>query len=330
MWVTAFGLWSSSGWFDMLALTKFLPMGGGLYLGWALGANNAANVFGTAVGTHIIGFRRAAFVCGVMVILGAVLQGGEGIKTMSGITDQTVSTAILVSVAAALTSTLMTWFGIPISTSQAVVGAILGIGLATRDTDFSSLGKVVICWVGTPLGSMLFAIFLYKVLAVILRRLPMGLLTRDKLLWAGLYIVGMYGSYALGANNVANSTGMFSGLVEGLNDRHLAAIGGVSIAVGVLTYGKRVMLSVGRSIMRLDAFTAFVAVLSMSATVHIFAVVGVPVSTSQGIVGAIFGIGILRGGHVLHLRALWNIVLGWVLTPAIALVLSAAGYAIFL
>lgn len=313
----------------MFGLARFLPMGGGLYLGWSLGANDAANVFGTAVGTHIIGFRRAAGFCALMVVVGAVLQGGEGIETLSGITGQTVTTAVLVSVAAALTGTFMTLRRIPISTSQAVVGAILGIGLATRDTDYGELGKVVLCWVGTPLGAMAFAMVFYKVMAVVLRRLPMSLLTRDKLLWAGLYIVGMYGSYALGANNVANTTGMFSGLVEGVNDRHLAAIGGVAIAAGVLTYSKRVMLSVGQGVMRLDAFTAFVAVLSMSATVHIFAMVGVPVSTSQGIVGAIFGIGILRGGHVLRFKALRDIVIGWVMTPAIALVLSAAGYAIF-
>ena len=164
---------------------------------------------------------------------------------------------------------------------------------------------------------------------MVLRRLPISLLTRDTLLWGGLYAVGMYGSYALGANNVANTTGMFSGLVEGVGDRELAAVGGVSIAIGVLTYSRRVMLSVGQGIMRLDAFTAFVAVLSMSLTVHLFAIIGVPVSTSQGIVGAIFGIGILRGGHVLRFKALRDIALGWVMTPAIALVLSAAGYAIF-
>jgi PiT family inorganic phosphate transporter len=90
------------------------------------------------------------------------------------------------------------------------------------------------------------------------------------------------------------------------------------------------MLAVGEGVMRLDGFTAFVAVGSMSASVHMFAVIGVPVSTSQAIIGALLGIGMIRGVQVLRLRTLGHIAIGWLLTPAVALVLAAAGYAIFI
>ena len=313
----------------MGGLASVSPLGGGLFLGWTLGANNAANVFGTAVATRIISLRKACLLCGLFVILGAVLQGSEGIKTLSGITQQSVTTAVIVSVSAALTGTFMTYMKIPISTSQAVVGAILGIGLATKNTEYSGLVKVVLCWVGTPIGSMIIAGVLYKVLAWVMHRVPMSMFTRDKLLWAGLLIVGLYGSYALGANNVTNSTGIFSGLIEGVSDRGLAAIGGVAIALGVLTYGKRVIYRIGSDIMPLDAFTALVAVLAMSVTVHVFAMIGAPVSTSQGIVGSIMGIGLLRGVQGVRLKVLLNIAWGWLLTPVISLILAAAGYAIF-
>jgi len=306
------------------------PLFGGLFLGWTLGANDAANVFGTAVATRIIKFQNAAMLCGAMALLGAVLEGTEGIETLSGVTRQTVATAALVSASAAITGAAMTWQGIPVSMSQAVVGAILGIGLATRNTDFRPLAKIVICWIGTPIGAMLLSIITYKILSFFLRKTPMSMFTRDRLLWSGLLVVGMYGSYALGANNVANTVGMFSGLVPGFSDRILTIIGGLSIALGVMTYSKRVMLNVGSGLMRMDAFTALVAVISMSLTVHVFAWVGVPVSTSQGIVGAIMGIGLLRGAQVLHFRVLREIAMGWVLTPGISLILAAAGYALFL
>lgn len=52
-----------------------LPLLGGVYLGWGLGANNAANVFGTAVAARIISFRKAALLGGLAVVIGAVLQG---------------------------------------------------------------------------------------------------------------------------------------------------------------------------------------------------------------------------------------------------------------
>ena len=189
--------------------------------------------------------------------------------------------------------------------------------------------KIIICWVATPIGAMVIAVLIYKLMTLLFSRISMSMLTRDKILWGGLLVVGVYGSYSLGANNVANATGIFSGQIEGVTDQQLALFGGISIAIGVLTYSKRVMMSVGSGIMHLDAFTAFVSVSSMAVTVHIFAIIGVPVSTSQAIIGSILGIGFIRGVHTVKFKMLRNIGFGWLLTPAVSLILGAAGYAIF-
>lgn len=301
---------------------------GGLYLGWALGANDASNVFGTAVGAKIISFRNAAILCAVAVVIGAALQGQSGIHTLSGLTVQTTTTLVIVSVSAAVTVTLMTFLGLPISTSQAMVGAITGIGLATRNLSTSGLTKVIICWVATPIGAMFFSLVIYYILKFLAKAVPMSILTRDKILWGGLVAVGTYGSYALGANNVANATGIYSGLIPGVTDLHLALFGGASIAIGVITFSKRVMKSVGTKLMRLDAFNAFIAVSSMAVTTHIFSLIGVPVSTSQAIIGGIFGIGLVQGFHSMKFRILRTFGTGWLLTPIVAFVISAAGYAV--
>ena len=313
----------------MVGLSALTPLSSGAYLGWTLGANNAANFFGTAVATRIITFRKACILCSLSVILGAMLQGTEGIATLSGLTRQSVATAVTVTIAAALTGTFMTYLKIPISTSQAIVGAILGIGLATGNTEYKGLVKIIICWIATPIGSMIFACIAYKLLGWFVEYVPMSMLTRDKILWGGLLIVGTYGSYALGANNVTNCVGAFSGVLPNVSDRMLAVIGGVAIAAGVLTYSKPVMYGVGSGIMPLNAFTALAAVLGMAITVHIFAFIGVPVSSSQGIVGSIIGIGILQGSGGMNLKTLRKIGIGWILTPVISLILAAAGYAIF-
>ena len=302
---------------------------GGIYLGGALGSNDAANVFGTAVASRIITFRRAALICAAAVIIGAVLQGERGIDTLSELTSQTTTTVVIVSVSAAIVVTLMTFLGLPISTSQAVVGAIAGVGLATNNIDWAALVKVVLSWVSTPIGAMLLAIVFSRLLSLFFRHVRMGILTRDNLLFSGLVVVGIYGSYALGANNVANVTGVFSGQIPGLSDTYLAAIGGGAIALGVLTFSRRVMMSVGSSLVTLNAQTAFIAVLSMAVTVHIFALIGVPVSTSQGIVGGVIGVGLMHGVHTVRFRMLRNIAVGWLMTPVLALVLSAAGFALF-
>lgn len=297
-------------------------------MGWALGANDAANAFGTAVASRIISFRRACILCALAVVAGATLQGAGGIRTLSALTNQTQNTLLVVAIAAAVTVTLMTAFRLPISASQAIVGSIVGVGLATGDVHWQGLGKVVLCWFATPLGAMAISCIIYLLLDLILRRVPMSILTRDKILWSGLVLVGTYASYALGANNVANATGIFSGQV-GLTDKELSFLGGAAIALGVMTYSRRVMMTVGSGVMRLEAFTALVAVSSMALTVHTFAIIGVPVSTSHAIIGAIMGIGLMRGAHLVRFRILRNIIYGWLLTPIVSLILAAAGYALF-
>jgi PiT family inorganic phosphate transporter len=176
---------------------------------------------------------------------------------------------------------------------------------------------------------MIIAMIVYPLVTKFFRKVPMSMLLRDKLLWGGLIVVGCYGSYALGANNVANATGIFSGHLDGITDRQLAILGGAAIAVGVLTFSRRMMMAVGKGVMPLEALTAFVAVLSMAVTIHALAMVGVPVSTSQAIIGAIFGVGLLRNRQNIRFGMLRNIAFGWTLTPTIALILSCTGFVIF-
>ena len=306
-----------------------IPLFGGLYLGWALGANNAANSFGTAAATGIVRFRDAILLCAVAVILGAVLEGEAGMRTLRGLSTQTPTTLAIVMLSAAITTTLMTFFGLPASVSQALIGAIVGIGLATDSMQWAGLTKVVVCWISAPIGAMIISAVLLKAFGWLFRKIPMSLLTRDQLLHAGLVLVGAYGAYALGANNVANATGLLSGTIPGLDDRELALLGGVAIAIGAITWSKRVMMSIGKQIFPLEASTAFCAVAGMSITVHVLAILGVPVSTSQAIVGAILGIGAMRGWQNIRFLMLRHIAVGWVLTPVCALLLAAAGFAIF-
>lgn len=310
---------------------SFLPLSGGVFMGWALGANDSANVFGTAVASRVISFRKAALLCSAMVILGALLQGEAGMHTYRDLAAQNLRTVMVATIAAALAVTFMTFKALPVSASQSMVGAITGIGLASDTVNWSGLIKILICWVATPIGSLLIGMVVYKLLSHFFTRVPMGILTRDQLIWGGLVVVGCYGAYALGANNVANVTGIYSGQFTelGLTDLHLALLGGLSISFGTLTYSKKVMLAVGAGIMRLDALMSLVAVTSMAITVHIFAILGVPVSTSHAVVGAICGIGFLTGGGGLKIERLRTISLAWLFTPLLSLILSSAGFAIF-
>ncbi|MCG2755334.1 MAG: inorganic phosphate transporter, partial [Desulfobacteraceae bacterium] len=182
---------------------------GGVFLGWSLGSNDASNVFGTAVSSRMLKFWTAAVLASVFVVTGAIISGQAGIETLKGLTSISLDQAVISSVAAAVTVTIMTVLGLPVSTSQAVVGAIMGIGILNNQINLSGLGKVVACWVGTPTGAVIISIPLYYVMAAIYNRLQLSVFRADSMLRFGLVAAGSYGAYALGANNVANVTAVF-------------------------------------------------------------------------------------------------------------------------
>ena len=296
-------------------------------MGWSLGSNDSANVFGTAVFSKKVKYRTAIILTSVFVIIGAVLQGYRGMHTLSTLTEQTMDTAFIASLSAAVTVMLMTILKLPVSTSQAMVGAILGIGLNVNQVNFAGFTKVILSWLGTPTGAVLVSFILYLLLGKILDAMPINIFTRDRIIKMGIIAAGCYGAYALGADNVANVTGIYieTGL---LTAGQAAIVGGLSISLGVLTYSKNVMKTVGQKLMRLDPFSAFIAVLSEAIVVHFYSFVGVPVSTSQAIIGAVLGIGILKGIQTINLKTLKSILMGWIGTPCIAFVISYLLYRI--
>ncbi|MGB2822278.1 MAG: inorganic phosphate transporter, partial [Phycisphaerae bacterium] len=305
------------------------PLLGGAYLGWALGSNDAANVFGTAVASRMVRFRTAVVLGSVFVLIGAVLGGAGGMKTLRSLTaSRSLDSALVVTLSAAAIVTIMTTLKLPVSTSQGVVGAILGVGLAMDPggVRWGVLSKVVVAWVSAPIGAAVVAMVIYPVAGRLLDGLRLSLVRRSRVLKLALIVSGSYGAYALGANNVANVVGVFYGSAPfGESPRLWAMVGGAAITLGIITYSRRVMFTVGQSLVQLDAFSALVAVLSQGTTVLALAYVGVPVSTSTAIVGAVLGIGIVKGVKTISIRTLGRILSGWVSTPLLA---GLAAYAL--
>jgi phosphate/sulfate permease/DNA-binding CsgD family transcriptional regulator len=323
----------------------FFFLTSGLFLGWALGANDAANVFGSAVGSKMIRFRQAAIIASIFVILGAVLQGAGGAETLGKLGSiDAIGGAFTVSLAAGITVFWMTNYNLPVSTTQAIVGAIIGWNFFTENpTDSQSLLTIVTTWVTGPILGGIFAIFIYLIIRFILRKSKIHLLTQDALTKYALIIVGAFGSYSLGANNIGNVIGVFVpsapniildfGIFSLDGTKILFLIGGLAIALGIITYSKRVIMTVGDSIMKLTSETAFVVVFAHSLVLFIFSsqslsnffvniglppIPLVPVSSSQVIVGSILGISLLKGGSTVDYRILGKIVIGWVATPLLA------------
>ncbi len=290
----------------------------GILMGWSLGTNDAANVFGLGVGARAVSYRTAVILTGAFAILGAYIGGARGMATYGALAGHDLATAFCVGLAAGLTVTLMTVRGIPVSATQAAVGAIIGVALvAGRPVEWGVMVRIGASWVTSPLGSFLLAYLLHRFLSPVLERWLSGLAMYDTVVRWSIITVGILGSYALGANSVANVTGVYVG--AGLLSVPMAAVlGGASIALGVLTYSRRVMETVGERLVHLGLLPALFAAASQAAVLRLFAQVGVPVSTSQAVVGAVLGIGLVRGVQTVNLRQMASIGLGWVLTPVLA------------
>ena len=329
-----------------MELSILVFLAGGLFLGWALGANDAANVFGTAVGTRMIDFVTAATVCSIFVILGAVISGAGTTETLGKLgTITALPGAFSAAVSAAITVYIMTRWGLPVSTSQAIVGAIVGWNLFSGSTtDMGTLATIVSTWLFCPLLAGLLAAGLLPLVSWTLRKTKPHLLRLDQATRWALLLAGAFGAYSLGANNIANVVGVFVptspfgtlqwGPFLTLNSVQLLfLLGGVAIAVGVFTYSRRVMMTVGNDLFQLSPVAAWVVVVAHSVVLFVFASKGlssllagaslpqlplVPVSSSQAVIGAILGIGLLKGGAGIRWRVLGGIGIGWLVTPVCA------------
>ena len=337
---------------DAMEISSLIFLSSGLFLGWSLGANDAANVFGSAVGSRMIRFKTAAIICGVFLVLGAVFGGAgaaHGLGELGAV--NALPGSFMVAFSAALTVYWMTKAGVPVSTTQAIVGAIIGWNLFSGSiTDTRAVAKIAATWVACPILGAVFAATIYVIVSALVRTSKLHLLRLDLYTRAGLVLAGAFGAYALGANNIANVMGVFvssspftdlhvQGLFTFTSVQQLFLLGAIAIAVGVFTYSKSVMMTVGKSLMPLNPVAAWVVVVSHSIVLFLFSstelehlLVGaglpaiplIPVSSSQAVIGAVVGVGLLKGAkgaRQIRWRVLFGIASGWVTTPIMAAIL---------
>lgn len=315
----------------------------GLFLGWSLGANHAVNVFGTAVVSKMVKFRTAAIIAGIFVILGSVISGSGTTKTLNDLGSiNALAGSFSVAFAVGLSVLAMTRAQLPVSTSQAVIGGIIGWNIFTGSpTDFNSLSKIIFSWVASPILAGLFGFFIFKLVKRYLHVWKIHLLRIDSYTRIGLIVVGALASYSLGANNIANVMGMFisAPLFENLNlfglftidgVQQLFFLGGLAIAIGIFTYGRNVMETVGKDLYKISPITGFVVVLAEFIVLSLFTsqeleslllklnmptIPLVPLSTTQAFIGAVIGVGLAKDPLSINFRVFGKIAMGWIIAP---------------
>jgi len=131
-------------------------------------------------------------------------------------------------------------------------------------------------------------------------------------------------AFAHGSNDVANAVGPMAAVISVIQSGEVSAkaavapwvllVGGIGIVVGLATYGYKVIQTIGKKITELTPSRGFAAEMSAAATVVIASGIGMPVSTTHTLVGAVLGVGLARGIGALNLRVIGSIFASWVIT----------------
>ena len=408
-----------------LTIILIAAIGAGLYMAWAIGANDVANSMGTSVGAGALTVGGAILIAGVFEFLGAFLAGGEVTSTIrKGIIDaeslQHDPDLLVVGMLSALLAaagwlTVASRFGWPVSTTHSIVGAIIGfavVAIGVEAVHWWDVATIAASWVVTPVlaGAIAYLLVLsvqwlifsrdhpdvyarryvpvYIFAAVLmtsivtfvkgLKHAGLELSTPMAILYAVLFaaVVALVGravinrvsfgsvesptggqsrytnvekvfgvlmivtasgmAFAHGSNDVANAIGPVAAIVGVVTTGEVASkstvppwvllIGAVGIVVGLATFGYRVMATIGRKITELTPSRGFAAEFAAASTVVVASGTGLPVSTTQTLVGAVMGVGLARGAGALDFGVVRTIIVSWVVTLPVGAVLAVAFY----
>lgn len=300
-----------------------------------IGANNSAAEMGPAFGAGIRTRRQAVVIIGIFCVAGAVLAGHRvmttvgqdliGKGTLSGLPG-----AGLIVVAAALSLIgLANVLRLPLATSHAVVGAVVGFGLFYGRVNFPVVSGVLAWWVVTPLASLGLSYaagrFLYPRLSAALRSLPDERAVRRLFTWAVTFS-SCWLSFSAGSNSLAKAMGPAVG-AQVFTPGAAAVVGGLAMAAGAVLFGGRMMQAVGREITPICPLCAFLIEMISASLVFIASRHGVPVSLAEIVTCSVIGFSCAASGvkgtagnfHVRRMMVLW---------PAAPVLSAAAAFAL--
>ncbi|MFK7696747.1 anion permease [Paenibacillus sp. HJGM_3] len=296
-----------------------------------IGASGAAAAMGVAYGSGAIKRRRLALVLvAIGVFLGAYLGGGEVVKTLgSGIVPSsllTVHLVLIILVSATLTLFGANLLGIPLSTSEVTVGAVIGVGVAYQSLYTKEILWIVSFWVIIPLVAFLIAYGAGYAVRWLERRdarwKGVGSGRWKRVLTLLVIGAGLLEAFSAGMNNVANAVGPLVG--AGIMSAEAGVLwGGLFVAAGAVLLGGRVLETNGKKITKLSLLQGIVISSTGGLLVIWASLLGIPVPLTQVTTTAILGIGTADNGYRFWQKGIiLKIVKVWIVSPVLSLVVS--------
>ncbi len=302
------------------------------------GFHDAANSIATVVSTRVLSPRKAVVWAAFFNFVAAFVLGTHVAKTIGkGMIDLSVVTheVILAGLVGAIAWNLFTWyFGLPVSSSHALIGGYAGAAVAKAGIGAILLAgwtKTLMFIVLAPLIGMLLGFTLMVLVSWIVRGWRPAKVDRRfrglQLLSAAAYSLGH------GGNDAQKTMGIITGLLvaSGMLAKFevplwVILISHAAIALGTLFGGWRIVKTMGTKITKLQPIGGFCAETAGAITIVGATLGGIPVSTTHTITGAIIGVGSTRRMSAVRWGVAGRIVWAWVLTIPISAAVAAAAY----
>ncbi len=310
-----------------------------LFFDFLNGLHDAANSIATIVSTRVLRPQYAVLWAAFFNFIAFLFFGLHVAETLgTGIIDPNIVTpqVIFAALMGAIIWNIVTWvLGIPSSSSHALVGGLVGAGLAKIGMDaivWSGLLKTAGAIVMSPLLGFVLALFLVLCVTwIFVRQTPFAVDSTFRVLQfvsASLYSLGH------GGNDAQKTMGIIAVLLY--SQGHTGAEFHVplwvvlscqsAMALGTLFGGWRIVHTMGSKITRLNPMQGFCAETGGALTLFAATWLGIPVSTTHTITGAIVGVGAARRVSAVRWGLAGNIVIAWVITLPAAAAISATAY----
>jgi phosphate/sulfate permease len=305
------------------------------------GFHDAANAIATAVSTRALTPRVALVLAGGANLVGALVSTkvartvGKGILDPAQLHSGAGMTVVFSALVGAITWNLITWyFGLPSSSSHALIGGLVGAGLAAGDSVkwHGVYEKVVLPMIFSPiLGFALGGVFMLLLLWLFgrfsPRRVNRGFRTVQIASSAAM-------AYGHGLQDAQKTMGVIT--LALIVSGHLGTDAGVpywvilsaatAISLGTLTGGMRIMRTLGRKVIKMDPMAGFAAQTVASGVLFATANAGLPVSTTHIITSSVMGVGATRKLSAVRWGVAGNIATAWILTIPAAATVGALFY----
>jgi PiT family inorganic phosphate transporter len=294
------------------------------------GLHDAANSVATIVSTKVLSPKQAVIWASFFNFVAFLIFGTAVAKTMgTGLIDISIVDPLVIfcGLLGAITWNLLTWYwGLPSSSSHSLMGGYLGAAVAKAGFGVvitSGWTKIAIFIVLAPLIGLVLGIVLKVVTTWIVYKRPMAVVNvwakRMQFLSAALYSLGH------GGNDAQKTMGLIAGLMYTsgrMKEFHIplwiVLSAQTAIALGTLSGGWRIVKTMGQGIVKLKPIDGFCAETASAVSIFTATHLGVPVSTTHVITGAVAGVGAAKNAAAVKWQVTIKIVWAWILTIPMA------------